>query len=290
MAKLLSALPVGAVVKSANTKYNGTAIRFIVGHQDTTNGRTKLVTEKMITLQCFDAKEASNSNSSRQSYGNNHYSVPNIDQWLNSAASSWYSARHSASAAPTNANVWSNYNEYDTEAGFLTNFESDFLSAILDTTIRVALNTVTNGGGYEGITRKVYLLSNTEVGLTNENSVAEGILRDYFNSAAPRQCYPTAEAVSKSEYTSSSLTSSSYWYWWLRTPYAGNAYGAHFVGTDGSLDGGSAYRGSVGVRPALELASTNLVSDSTDTDGAYILRWNQPPTDPSSISYGTPQA
>ena len=244
----------------------------------------------MITLKAFDAKEASNSNSNRASYGNNRYSVSNIDQWLNSAASSWYSARHSADAAPTNANVWSNYNEYDTEAGFLTNFEADFRAAILDTVIRVALNTVTDGGGYEDITRKVYLLSNTEVGLANENSVAEGTVWSYFNSATRRQCMPTAEAVSKSEYTSSSLTSSSNWYWWLRTPYAGGAYLARFVYPGGSLDHSYAYRGNRGVRPALELASTNLVSDSTDTDGAYILQWNQPPTDPSSISYGTPQA
>ncbi len=209
---------------------------------------------------------------------------------MNSAASSWYSARHSADAAPTNANVWSNYNEYDAEAGFLSNFEADFRNAILDSTIRVALNTATDGGGYEDITRKVFLLSNTNVGLTNENSVAEGSLWSYFSSAARRQCYPTAEAVSKSEYTNSSLTSSSYWYWWLRTPYAGNANLARFVSTDGSLDYDSAYLGSDGVRPALYLASSNLVSDTTDTDGAYILLWNQPPTDPTSITYGTPQA
>ena len=288
MAKLLSALPVGAIVKSANTKYNGKQIRFIVGHQAT--DRTKLVTESIITLKAFDAKEASNSNSDRKNYGNNRYSVSNIDQWLNSAASSWYSARHSADAAPTNANVWSNYNEYDTEAGFLANFEADFRAAILDTVIRVAKNTVTDGGGYEDITRKVYLLSNTEVGLANENSVAEGTVWSYFNSATRRQCKPTAEAVSKSEYTNSSLNASSAWYWWLRTPYAGDANVARVVGTDGSLSNDYAYYGRYGVRPALELASTNLVSDSTDTDGAYILQWNQPPTDPSSISYGTPQA
>ena len=259
-----------------------------MGHQAT--DRTKLVTESIITLKAFDAKEASNSNSDRKNYGNNRYSVSNIDQWLNSAASSWYSARHSADAAPTNANVWSNYNEYDTEAGFLANFEADFRAAILDTVIRVAKNTVTDGGGYEDITRKVYLLSNTEVGLANENSVAEGTVWSYFNSATRRQCKPTAEAVSKSEYTNSSLNASSAWYWWLRTPNAGYAYIARFVYTDGSLYSRSAYLGYRGVRPALELASTNLVSDSTDTDGAYILQWNQPPTDPSSISYGTPQA
>lgn len=60
MAKSLYALPVGSVVKSANTKYNGQAIRWIVGTQDTSQGRTGLVTEKMITLKCFDAKEPSN--------------------------------------------------------------------------------------------------------------------------------------------------------------------------------------------------------------------------------------
>ena len=237
----------------------------------------------MITLKCFDAKESGNSNSDRRSYGNNRYSVSNIDQWLNSAASAWYSAQHSADAPPTSANCWNNHNPYDSEAGFLANFEADFRNAILDSTIRVAKNTVTDGGGYEDIVRKVFLLSNTEVGLSNENSVAEGTLWSYFSSAARRQCYPTAEAVSKSTYTNSSLSASSYWYWWLRTPYAGDAYDARFVSTGGSLY-------YYGVRPALFLASSNLVSDTADTDGAYTLLWNQPPTTPSSITYGTPQA
>ena len=38
------------------------------------------------------------------------------------------------------------------------------------------------------------------------------------------------------------------------------------------------------------MASDTLVSDTTDTDGAYIIQWNQPPTTPSSISHATPQA
>ena len=79
-------------------------------------------------------------------------------------------------------------------------------------------------------------------------------------------------------------------WWWLITPHAGDANYARYVSTDGSLYSDSAYLGHNGVRPALYLESGNLVSDSTDTDGAYILQWNQPPSDPSSISYGTPQA
>ncbi|OKZ68763.1 MAG: hypothetical protein BHV93_12125 [Clostridiales bacterium 52_15] len=218
----------------------------------------------MITLKCFDAKEPSNTNGDRRSYGNNRYSQSNIDQWLNSQAASWYSARHSYDAPPSNANVWNNYNEYDTEAGFLSNFEADYRNAILDAVIRVAKNTVTDGGGYEDITRKVFLLSNTEVGLSNENSVAEGALWSYFSSAARRQCYPTAEAVSNSEYTNSSLNASSYWYWWLRTPYASYAYIARFVYTDGSLNNGDAYYGNYGVRPAFFVESGITLSVEPD--------------------------
>ena len=283
-------MPVGAVVKSVNTKYNGAVIRFIVGRK--ASDRVGLVTERIISSKCFDAKEASNTNSDRRNYGNNRAAVSNLLQWLNSAASAgqWYSAQHSADAAPTNANVWSNYNEYDQEAGFLYGFEQDFRDALLDDTITIAKNTVTDGGGSEQITRKVRLLTETEVGLGNENGIVEGTQWEYFNSAARRQAYPTAEAVSKSEYTSSSLSSTQYWWWWLLTPNAGNAYNVRGVGSDGGLDWNGAYDGHGGVRPALFLAPDTLVSDTADTDGAYIIQWNQPPTTPSSISYGTPRA
>lgn len=277
-------------MKSVNTKYNNSVIRFIVGHQ--ASGRTKLIAEKIITLKCFDAIEASNPDSNRKQYGNNRYSQSNIDQWLNSAAGagSWYSARHSYDAPPNNANVYSNYNEYDAQPGFLSFFEESFRNAILDSTIRVAKNTVTDSGGYEDITRKVYLLSNTEVGLANENSVAEGTKWDLFSNDNSRKANPTAEAVSASEYTNSSLNASSPWYWWLRTPYAGYSNRARYVNSDGTLYNGGAYGGYCGVRPALEVGSGILVSDSVDTDGAYIIQWNQPPTTPSSISHGTPRA
>ena len=39
-------------------------------------------------------------------------------------------------------------------------------------------------------------------------------------------------------------------WWWLVTPYAGNAYRARIVRTGGSLNHDSAYLGGVGVRPA----------------------------------------
>ena len=94
MAQTLSNLPIGAKVKSPDTKYNGVPIIWLIGHK--TADRVKLITEKIITLKCVDAIERNNPNSARQQYGNNRYSQSNIDQWLNSAAGagSWYSARH----------------------------------------------------------------------------------------------------------------------------------------------------------------------------------------------------
>lgn len=289
MSKQLSTLPVGAIVKSVNTKYNGAVIRFKVGRQ--ASDRVGLVTERIISLKCFDAKEPSNSNSDRRNYGNNRAAVANLLQWLNSAAGAgqWYSAQHSADAPPNNANVWSNYNEYEAEAGFLNGFEQDFRDALLDDTITVAKSS-TDGGGSEQITRKVRLLTRTEVFGDTENGTAEGTQWPIFTDNNSRLAYPTAEAVSKSEYKTSSLSSSQPWWWWLLTPYAGDANGVRGVHSGGGLSSYYAWFGDDGVRPALFLAPDTLVSDTTDTDGAYIIQWNQPPTTPSSISHGTPRA
>jgi hypothetical protein len=268
----ISNLSVGAKVKSPDTKYNGVPIIWPIGHK--TVDRAKLITERIITLKCFDAKERSNPNNDRRGYGNNRYSQSNIDQWLNSAAGAgaWYSARHTYDAPPNNENVWTDYNEYDSEAGFLSNFEEAFRNAILDTTIRVVKSSV-DGGGYEDITRKVYLLSNTEVGLENENDVAEGSKWDLFSDDNSRKAYPTAEAVSVSEYTDSSLNASSAWYWWLRTPNAGSLNNVRSVRSGGTIGSYAAHDGSRGVRPALELPLTVMVSDAPDIDGAYIIQW-----------------
>lgn len=50
-------------------------------------------------------------------------------------------------------------------------------------------------------------------------------------------------------------------WWWLVTPNAGSAYYARLVRTDGSLDISSAYRGSLGVRPAF-FAESGIILES----------------------------
>lgn len=279
MSQKLSSLPVGAKIKETNTKYNDKPIVWqIGGHNHYANGQTVLVSKDIITLKAFDAAEASNTDANRKSNGNNRYLHSNIRQWLNSAASSWYSAQHSADAPPNNANVWQNNNEYDAETGFLTNFSANMRNALLLTTLTVAKNTVTDGGGSETVSDKIFLLSNTEAGLANENNIAEGQKLALFSTDASRLAYPTAEAILKSEYTHADLTTSKAWYWWLRSPNAGNSHNVRHVFSSGALYNSLACYGGYGVRPALNLSSDILVSDTADSDGAYEIMWNAPPT------------
>ena len=50
-------------------------------------------------------------------------------------------------------------------------------------------------------------------------------------------------------------------WWWLVTPYAGDADSARIVYTDGSLDNDLAYRGNNGVRPAF-FAESGIILES----------------------------
>lgn len=293
MSQSISNLAVGAKIEvpvlSAYQSRFGAKLVFKIAdknHSGYPSNSVTLITEKIIQLMCFDAKEASNSNSDRASYGNNRYLHSNLLQWLNSnaAAGAWYSAQHSADAAPTNANVYSNYNEYDAWAGFLAMLEPKFVAELLDTTQTVVKNTVTDGGSYETVTSKMFLASTTEVGLANENSIAEGSLLALFSNDASRVAYPTSECVSNSEYTNTSFATSKGWYWWLRTPYSSYARLVRRVNTDGSLDYYYAYNGGVGVRPLCNLSSSILVSDTTNADGNYEIIYNSAPSAPSGIT------
>ena len=289
MAQALSALAVGALVKDTGTLYNGKPIVWKIadkGHTGYPSGSVTLITEKIISLKCFDAIESGNSNSDRKSYGNNRWIYSNIRQWLNSGASAgaWYSKQHSADAPPSNANVWSNYNEYDAEAGFLAGFSTNFVAALLSTTHTVGKASV-DGGGTESCVDKIFFATCTEVGLSGD--VTAGSKLALFSNDASRLAYPTAEAVSKSEYTSSSLSATQAWWWWLADAYASNSFSVRRVHSSGALRNDYACHGNCGVRPLCNLSSSILVSDTADSDGAYTIIWNRAPSAPASIDVPT---
>lgn len=283
MAKLISSLNVGDKVRMGKHQVNNEAKQDIIwqvagkNHNGYPSNSVTLVAEKIIDLRGFDAKEPNNSNSSRQSYGNNRYRDSNLRQWLNKSGKGWFSKTHSADEAPNDSGM-SQPTGYDTREGFLSAFTNDELKAILDTTLTVAKNTETDGGGSEQVTDKVFLLSNTEVGLSNENGIAEGSRLALFSDNDSRKCVLTSQAYNNTKSGSKPSTVNDTWYWWLRSPYASYSHYVRYVYTGGSLNSLSAYNGSRGVRPALNLKSGILVSDTPDSNGVYTLIHNNLPT------------
>lgn len=293
MSKTLGSLSVGAKIEvpvlSAYQSRFGSKIVFKIAdknHSGYPSNSVTLITEKIIQNMASDAKEPSNSNSDRKNYGNNRHIYSNLLQWLNSnaAAGAWYSAKHSADQAPTTKNTHVTYNPYTSWAGFLAMLDPKFVAELLTTTLTVVKST-TDGGSYETFTAKMFLASTTEVGLANENSIAEGTLLALFSNDASRVAYPTAECVSNADgYTNSGFATSKGWYWWLRTPYSSYACFVRCVYSDGSLDSNYACYGYNGVRPLCNLKSSILVSDSPNSDGNYTVIYNSAPSAPPSIT------
>lgn len=218
-----------------------------------------LISDVILCEKAFDAKEPINSDSDRQKYGNNRYAHSNLRQWLNKRGSPWYEAQHSADAPPNSSGV--STNPYDTEPGFLTEFTDDELSVLLETTLTVAKNTVTDRGGSETVVDKIFLASCTEVGFANENGIAEGVQFPIFTDNASR----IAQHNGSNDY------------WWLRTPSASSSRSVRIVRSDGSRNNNDAYFAYGGVRPLCNLKSDILVSDSPDGDGCYTIIWWTPP-------------
>ena len=241
-----------------------------------------LVTNQIIKMLCFDATEPSNGNSDRRDYGNNRYIYSNLRQWLNSpaAAGQWYTAQHSADQTPDSSHVWNGVNPYSGLAGFLNAFTANERAALLNTTITVGKSS-TDGGGTETCTDKIFPLSCTEVGLSGDHVCGSKLA--IFSDNNSRIATVTASCVANSNY-SSNPGSGAAWYYWLRDAYAGSAGSARRVDSDGARNGNNAVNGSNGLRPACNLSSDLLISDSVDSDGCYTVIYNQAPTAPSSIT------
>lgn len=277
--KLLSTLNVGdtlevPVVSDWQSRFGANIVWKVAdkNHAGYPTDSVTLITDRIIQLMASDAREPNNSDSDREIGGNNRHIYSNILQWLNSnaTAGNWYSPKHGEDAPPTNANVWDNYNEYDAWAGFLAMLDLKFVAELLDTTLTVGKSPA-DGGGYETFTVKMFLASNTEVGHTNENGIAEGALLALFSDNASRIAYPTAECVSNSEYSSNNLTTTKSWYWWVRTPNSAFASFVNYVFSDGTEQCNSAYRGSAGVRPLCNLPGSLRVSESPNAAGNYTI-------------------
>lgn len=104
------------------------------------------------------------------------------------------------------------------------------------------------------IYRKGFALSCTEVGVSGWQT--EGKAFSYFSDNSKRIAYfdETATAV----------------YWGLRSPLSNASY-AYGINTDGTVSLNDVYYANFAPRPAFNLKSSIVVSDSTDSDGCYTV-------------------
>lgn len=150
---------------------------------------------------------------------------------------------------------------------FLNLFESNIRDAIKQVKLPYRKNGGSGGSdqsGANGLLCKIFLLSGYEIGFTTSDNPyfpVDGAKLSYFEAGTG------SSALNKRiAYLNGSAAN-----WWLRSPYTNNTYGVWYVLSDGYYNGSYASN-SYGIRPALVLPSTLLVSD----DGTVST--NTPPT------------
>lgn len=154
---------------------------------------------------------------------------------------------------------------------FLNLFESNIKNAIKQVKLPYrkgsgTSTTVTSGSN--GLSAKIFLLSATETSFSfSYMPSGEGAELAYFKG-----CADNSSDTKRVAYLNGSATN-----WWLRSPNCLNFNVALYVYSNGDWNNGSC-SGSYGIRPALILPSTLLVSD----DGTVST--NTAPSTPGSIS------
>lgn len=281
-------MPVGTKIKvPVNTDYQsflGKNITWMVidhAHTGYPQNYTTLRTEKIIACLSFDAGEPENTDSNRRSNGNNNYFVSNIDRWLNSdkPAGKWWSKSYTYDSAPTIENV--SHNPYKDKSGFLAMLNSKFVNIILETSIKYKQPDV-DSGGLVTSNRKVFLLSETELGGTSNG---EGYKFSIYTDDESRKHYPTQEAYDNSAYKGSNFATNEPWYVWTRTQDSSNSSYVRRIFIQGNIDFNTAKAGTHGIVPVCNISSDTLLNAEPDSDGCYTLAELAPVTIVESDDY-----
>lgn len=266
MSRTVSSLPCGAKVRFGSYcvgNEGAHGIRWIKVNSDDTT----LLAEHIEDFRAFDAREPDSPQGYHREYGNNRYSVSNIDQFLNSTGDKWYHPQHDTDAPPVGELTFDE-TPYMDHPGFLADFSEAELEAIIPTEIVVALPRC-ESDDCEIITRKVFLPSRSNIFGRSERNTNEGKRWDYFRNGRNASATVTKEALDNTTINIAPSEETIFWYWWLRSPCIDYAPTARYVDKDGEDNYIGVYRGIIGVRPALILNPETLVSDEPDDEGYY---------------------
>lgn len=284
MSQALSNIAVGAKIKFGKYQVNAETPQEIIwtvvakNHTDYPENSVTLHSTYILDTLCFDAAEPDNTNSNIQKYGNNEYNLSNICQWLNSSAPAgqWYTPQHTYDHAPdTSAGTGNCNTQYSHRPGFLYNFSEDEINAILTVTSSV-------GGA---LNKKVFLPGLYEMGI-NTSSHDWG----YYLTNDDRIAYNTQQWFENTTNTDKPSGIESPATYWLYDVYSNNGYRNYTISGNWPEQGGTHWSTSYdgdsgsGIRPFLNLSSSLLVSDSTDTDGCYTVVWESEPVQPTTYA------
>lgn len=156
---------------------------------------------------------------------------------------------------------------------WINRYDTDIRNAIKQVKIPYRQNGGSSGtdrNGANGLSCKIFLLSGREVGFTNNES-------SYFPNDGSKLDYFISGNTSSAQQRRVANLNGSATVWWLRSPLTYNTDHVWDVNSDGNYNVWLA-NNSYGVRPALVLPSTLLVSD----DGS--ISTNTAPTTPPSIT------
>lgn len=160
----------------------------------------------------------------RNCYGCNRYSISAIRQWVEStaAANQWWVKKNAFDLPPNYAN----------QAGLLNGMDSQFIDALGAVDVVTALNIEFDGGGSETISAKAFLASLTEMGLGNNNSIAEGTAFPYYSDA-------TATDRVKYDLTNTQTARN----WWLRDNNVYTEESGDYINTSGATQEQAVHNG-----------------------------------------------
>ena len=222
---LSQSVPAGGVLMfpwGYNTQSTATKVSSYASRESTTPIESVSVVEGSggTNLGTADGKSANMNHSHRIRYGSNNWNESAVRQWLNSAAAAneWWHPQTIFDRPPSYAN----------QPGFLAGFDDDFINAVGLVDVTTARNTIyeadgTTGGSYT--TRdKFFLASMAEVGLGNNDSVAEGSVMEYYNGATD---------TDRIKYDIAAPTTARHWF--LRSPYLKNGNDVCYVMPSGAL-------------------------------------------------------
>jgi len=167
-------------------------------------------------------------------YGSNNYMESAIKQWLNSDSNNW---------------AWESKTDYDRPSsyktkGFLQYLDPELVEVLGAVDKQVARNTVTDEGGQDTFSDKIFLLSRVEVFGGSETDAVETGEKPYPYYSALTANATTGEIPGRIK-----LLNGSSRYWWLRSPSVSHSHHVRHVDTSGAVNLHYAYY-AYGLSPA----------------------------------------